>query len=185
MAEFATPNTPLIVLLVCHEFHCAFTGIAAASPKAKIIRFFFILYTFIHINILSFLPGIHLSLKDSGKGWSVMVIVLKVFVLSKHDAKIQHFSELTNILPTFFVMPQKSQRVSAPCDLYLLLQEHRFSAIVLWSYCEVQPIAAIPIPLYQQFVIVLSGLVGVVHQDHRISHRLLDASHPDIHSATR
>ena len=113
-----------------------------------------------------------------------MVIVLKVFVLSKHGAKIQHFFELTNILPTFFVIPQKSQRVTAPCDLYLLLQEHCFSPIVLVSYREVQPNCPTAILLYQQFVIVLSGLVCVVHQDHRISHRLLDTSHTYIHGAT-
>ena len=114
-----------------------------------------------------------------------MVIVLKLFVLSKHEAKIQHFPELTNILPTFFVIPQKSQRVSAPCDLYLLLQEHCFSPIVLVSYREVQPVAAALIAFNEQLVIVLLGLVGVVHQDHRISHRLLDTSHTNIHGTTR
>ena len=112
-----------------------------------------------------------------------MVIVLKVFVLSKHAAKIQYFFELTNILPTFFVRPQKSQRVTAPCDLYLLLQEHCFSPIVLWPYREMQPVVTITIPLNKDFVIVLLGLVGIIHQDHRISHRLLNTSHPDIHSA--
>ena len=114
-----------------------------------------------------------------------MVIVLKVFVLSKHVAKIQYFFELTNILPTFFVRPQKSQRVTAPCDLYLLLQEHCFSPIVLWPYREMQPVVTITIPLNKDFVIVLLGLVGIIHQDHRISHRLLNAIHSDIHGAPR
>ena len=41
------------------------------------------------------------------------------------------------------------------------------------------------IPLYQQFVVVLSGLIRIVHQDHRISQRLLYPIHPDIHCAPR
>jgi hypothetical protein len=42
MLLLIAPNMPLIALLVCHEFHCAFAGITATRPKAKIIRFFFI-----------------------------------------------------------------------------------------------------------------------------------------------
>ena len=54
-----------------------------------------------------------------------MVIVLKLFVLSKHDAKIQHFFKLTNILPTFFRYTSKITSVgeevpdpSAPQEMH-------------------------------------------------------------------
>ena len=61
--------------------------------------------------------------------------------------------------------------------LILTINKSRFPAIVLRSDGEVNPIVPASIPFYQQFVIVLSGLISIVHQDHRISQRLLEA-HP-------
>ena len=69
--------------------------------------------------------------------------------------------------------------------LILTINKSRFPAIVLGTYGEVNPIAPASIPFYQQFVVVLSGLIRIVHQDHRISHCLLDTIHPDIHCAPR
>ena len=69
--------------------------------------------------------------------------------------------------------------------LILTINKSRFPAIVLRSDGEVNPIAPASIPFYQQFVIVLSGLIRIVHQDHRISHCLLYPIHPDIHCAPR
>ena len=46
-----------------------------------------------------------------------------------------------------------------------------------------QPVAAALIAFNEQLIIVLLGLIGVVHQDHRISHRLLNPRHPYIHGA--
>ena len=69
--------------------------------------------------------------------------------------------------------------------LILTINKSRFPAIVLGTDGEVNPIAPASILLYQQFVIVLSGLIRIVHQDHRISHCLLYPIHPDIHCAPR
>ena len=69
--------------------------------------------------------------------------------------------------------------------LILTINKSRFPTIVLGTYGEVNPIAPTLIPLYQQFVIVLPGLIRIVHQDHRISHCLLYPIHPDIHCAPR
>ena len=69
--------------------------------------------------------------------------------------------------------------------LILTINKSRFPTIVLGTYGEVNPISTASIPLYQQFVIVLSGLIRIVHQDHRISHCLLYPIHPDIHRAPR
>ena len=67
----------------------------------------------------------------------------------------------------------------------LITQKHRFPAVILWPHREVQPVATALVAFYQQLVIVLSGLVGVVHQDHRIPYRLLDAGDADIHGTAR
>ena len=69
--------------------------------------------------------------------------------------------------------------------LILTINKSRFPTIVHWTYGEVNPITPASIPFYQQFVIVLSGLVGIVHQDHRISQRLLNPRHSDIRRAPR
>ena len=69
--------------------------------------------------------------------------------------------------------------------LILTINKSRFPAIVLGTYGEVNPISTASIPFYQQFVVVLSGLIRIVHQDHRISQRLLDPRHSDIHRAPR
>ena len=69
--------------------------------------------------------------------------------------------------------------------LILTINKSRFPTIVLGTYGEVNPIAPTLIPLYQQFVIVLSGLIRIVHQDHRISQRLLDTIHSYIYGAPR
>ena len=69
--------------------------------------------------------------------------------------------------------------------LILTINKSRFPAIVLRSDGEVYPIAPASIPFYQQFVVVLSGLIRIVHQNHRISQRLLYPIHPDIHCAPR
>ena len=69
--------------------------------------------------------------------------------------------------------------------LILTINKSRFPTIVLGTYGEVNPIAPASIPFYQQFVIVLSGLIRIVHQDHRISQRLLDTIHPYIYGASR
>ena len=65
------------------------------------------------------------------------------------------------------------------------MQEHCFSPIILWTDGEVQPDGAVAILLNEDLVIVLLRLIGVVHQDHCIPHRLLNASDPDIHCASR
>ena len=69
--------------------------------------------------------------------------------------------------------------------LILTINKSRFPAIVHWTYGEVNPISTAFISFYQQFVIVLSGLISIVHQDHRISHCLLYPIHPDIHCTPR
>ena len=45
------------------------------------------------------------------------------------------------------------------------------------------PVIAMGRTLYQQLIVVLLCFVSVIHQDHRITHRLLNASDVDIHSA--
>ena len=47
-----------------------------------------------------------------------------------------------------------------------------------------QPNSPTAILLYDDFIIILLRLVGIVHQNHRISHRLLNTSHSYIHSAS-
>ena len=49
--------------------------------------------------------------------------------------------------------------------LILTINKSRFPAIVLRSDGEVNPIAPASIPFYQQFVIVLSGLIRIIHHD--------------------
>ena len=47
------------------------------------------------------------------------------------------------------------------------------------------PVIAMGRTLYQQLVIILLRLISIIHQDHRITHRLLNARDMDIHSAAR
>ena len=47
------------------------------------------------------------------------------------------------------------------------------------------PVIAMGRTLYQQLIVVLLCFVSVIHQDHRIAHRLLNARDVDIHSAAR
>ena len=70
-------------------------------------------------------------------------------------------------------------------DYSLLLYKHCLSAIVLWTNSKVNPDCTISVLLDENFVIVLLRLIRVVHQDHRISHCLLNASDSDIHGAPR
>ncbi len=68
---------------------------------------------------------------------------------------------------------------------FLNLQKHRLSPIVFRPHCKVQPDSTVAILFYQDFVIVLPGLIGIVHQDHRIAQGLLDTSDTDIHGTPR
>ena len=61
--------------------------------------------------------------------------------------------------------------------LILTINKSRFPAIVLGTYGEVYPIAPASIPLYQQFVIVLSGLIRIIHHDLVYFHSTLSQNH--------
>ena len=58
----------------------------------------------------------------------------------------------------------------------LLTQEHRFPAVILWPHHEMQSVAAALVAFDEQLIIVLPGLVGIVHQNHRITESLLEGS---------
>ena len=55
----------------------------------------------------------------------------------------------------------------------LNLQEHRLSPIILRPHREVQPVATALIAFNEQLVIIMLSLIGIVHQDYRISQGLL------------
>ena len=61
--------------------------------------------------------------------------------------------------------------------LILTINKSRFPAIIHWTYGEVNPIAPASIPLYQQFVIVLSGLIRIIHHDPVCFHSTLSQNH--------
>jgi hypothetical protein len=61
--------------------------------------------------------------------------------------------------------------------LILTINKSRFPAIVLRSDGEVNPIAPASIPFYQQFVIVLSGLIRIIHHDPVCFHSTLSQNH--------
>ena len=61
--------------------------------------------------------------------------------------------------------------------LILTINKSRFPTIVLGTYGEVNPIAPASIPFYQQFVIVLSGLIRIIHHDPVCFHSTLSQNH--------
>ena len=61
--------------------------------------------------------------------------------------------------------------------LILTINKSRFPAIVLGTYGEVNPISTAFISFYQQFVIVLSGLIRIIHHDPVCFHSTLSQNH--------
>ena len=61
--------------------------------------------------------------------------------------------------------------------LILTINKSRFPAIVHWTYGEVNPISTAFISFYQQFVIVLSGLISIVHHDPVCFHSTKSQNH--------
>ena len=60
-------------------------------------------------------------------------------------------------------------------NLRVGIQQPNLPPVVLWSYCEVQPVATLAVALYQQFVEWLLALVADVQQDDGIAKQLLHA----------
>ena len=67
----------------------------------------------------------------------------------------------------------------------LRLYKRCLSAIVLWTNREVNPVAALLIPLDEQLIIILLRAVRDVQQDVRIAQCLLKALASDIHRTPR
>ncbi len=68
--------------------------------------------------------------------------------------------------------------------VFLCVYKPRLSAIILWADGEVEPVAASVVTLYQEFVIVASGIVGDVEEDTCHTDGLLDAGTADVYGAT-
>ena len=68
---------------------------------------------------------------------------------------------------------------------FLALDEGYLAAIIFRPYGEMNPIVALLIPLYQDFIEVAPGAVGDVKQGVGIAEGLLYALASDIHSTSR
>ena len=68
-------------------------------------------------------------------------------------------------------------------QLIRIVHKRDLSAIFFRPHREMQPVATTLIAFNEQFVIILLSLIRIVHQNHRIPHRLLNAIHSDIHGA--
>ena len=60
-----------------------------------------------------------------------------------------------------------------------------FPAIFLWANGEVDPVAALLVPLDEEFIKISFGAIGNVQKDVRITDSLLNANASNIHGATR